>query len=111
LYREAGDDGVIVRKPAIAADFRKLREQSINVIEHGGPAGMAGDEHALPRRQVLVDVAADRLHAPVQAVDRTQAIRRRRQHRQRFDLFQQHCNRFFEFKRIGRHVSSLQCRH
>jgi len=56
---EAGDDRVVISKPAIPADLREFRKQPADVIQDRRPVGMTGDEDALPWRQGLVDICSD----------------------------------------------------
>ena len=63
---ETGHDGVIVREAAVAVDLDKAREQALDVVLQTRPAGMTRDQHALPRRQVLIELAANRLDPALQ---------------------------------------------
>jgi len=106
---EAGDDGMVVGKAAIAADLSEVGEEPRHVVQHRGTAGMPRHEHALPWREALVDVGTDRFHLPLQRVDRALLFRRLRHQRQGFDLLQQDSDGFLELERIGRHATSRYC--
>ena len=60
VERGAGDDGVVVGEAAVAVQLDEVGEQALDVVERGRPRRMARHQHALPRRQVLVELAADR---------------------------------------------------
>jgi hypothetical protein len=94
---------MIVGEAAVAADLGELGKQAIHVVEHRRPLRVARHEHALPRREPLVDLRPHRLDPLVQPVDGPLARGRLRHQRQRLDLLQEHGDRFFEFERIRRH--------
>jgi hypothetical protein len=107
VAREPGDDRMVVGEPAITADLDELREQAVHIIEHGWSARVARHEHPLPRRQIPVEIPADRLDPLVEAVDRLLPLWRRRHHRHGLDLLHQQRDWFLEFERFGRHSSSV----
>ena len=94
----AADDGVVIGKAPIAVQLVEPGEEALDVVERVRPGRMPRDEHALPGRQVGVDLGADLFGARAERVDRPLALRRPRQHAEGLDLLQQHANRFFEFK-------------
>ena len=100
VRRGAGHDGVVVGKATVAVDLDEVGEQQAGEFEHARPRRVPGHQHALPRREVAVDVGADRLGAAAQAVNAALALGRRGQHRQRLDLLQEHADRFFELEKI-----------
>jgi hypothetical protein len=65
----AGDDGVIVGEAAIAVQLDEIGKQPIDVIQGGGPRRMPRDLDPLPRGEVPVQVAADRIDAPFKPGD------------------------------------------
>ena len=68
---------------------------------------MARDEHALPRRQRPVEVAAHGFDAAPQRLDLAIARVGARQRFERLDLLQQHRDRLFEFERFS-HAEQMQ---
>ena len=103
---EAGDHGVVVGKPAIAADLGEVGEQPVDVVEHRGPVRVPRHQHPLPGRQI-----ARRCRVRIESMRRrrlsmdAEPLGRLRQHRQRLDLLEQHRDRLFELECIGRHPS------
>ncbi len=95
---QAADDGVVVGEAAIAVQLVEAGEEALDVVEGVRPGRVARDEHALPRRQVGVELAANLLGARPQRLDGSLTLRRPRQHAERFDLLQQHADRFFELE-------------
>ena len=77
---EAADDGAVVGEAPIAVQLDELGEQPLDVVEQVGPLGMARHQHALPRRQAPVDLAADLIDAAAQAFDLAVADVGLRQH-------------------------------
>ena len=75
----------------------------VDVVERVGPGRVARDQHALPRGQARIQLAADLLGAPAQRVDRPLPLRRLRQHAEGLDLLQQDADRLFEFEKLWRH--------
>jgi hypothetical protein len=98
---------VIVGEAAIAVQLVPLREQPLDVVERVRAVRVARDEHALPRRQRLIELGADLVGPPPQRLDGPLALRRSRHHAERLDLFQQDADRFFEFEKIC-HKTALE---
>jgi len=101
---KARHDGVIVGEAAIAVHLDEIGEHHPHVVEHVGTVRVAGHLHALPRRERRVDLRANRVCPPAQAVDLALALRRGRQHAEGFDLLQQHRHGFFEIQGLGHSV-------
>ena len=55
----AGDDGVIVAEGAVAMQFVKIGEQTLDVIERVRTLGMARELHALPARIAWLEATGD----------------------------------------------------
>ena len=90
---------MVVGEAPIAVQLVEAGEEALDVVERVRPGRVARDQHALPRRQVGVELAADLLGPRARsALDRSLALRRARQHAERFDLLEQHADRFFEFE-------------
>jgi hypothetical protein len=104
VFGEAGHDGVVVGKAAVAVDFREAREQALDVVLERGTIGMPCDEHPLPRRQRTVQLRPHGLNAPAQLLDLPVAGVGVRQQFERLDLLEEDGNRLFEFEQgLGRH--------
>ena len=69
-----------------------------------GPVRMTRDQHALPRRERSVQLAADRFDAAPQRLDLAIARVGVRQQPERVDLLQQHGDRLLEFECFERHL-------
>ena len=99
----AGDDGVIVGEPAVAVQLDEIGEEPIDVVEHVGPARVARHEHALPGRELAVDLRPGGAQLLIQALELPLARVGARQRRQRVHLLQQRRERFFELECLSRH--------
>src|SRR6187431_1810818 len=97
---------MVVREAAIAADLGEFGEEAVDVVQNRRAVGVPRHQDALPRRQLLVDVCADRLNPRLQPVDRLLPLGRLRQERERLDLLLQDADGLFKFKQIGRHAPS-----
>jgi hypothetical protein len=86
---------VVVGKAAIAVQLVESREEPLDVIERARAGWVPGDEHALPGRQVLVELRAYLLGPRAKRVNRSLALGRPRQHAERLDLLQQHAAGLF----------------
>ena len=66
---------MVVGEAAIAVQLVEAGEQALDVVERVRPVRMARDEHALPWRQVGVELAADLLGARAAAtsIDRSRS--------------------------------------
>ena len=89
---------MVVGEAAIAMQLIEAGEEAFDIVECVRPVRMACDENALPWRQVGIELAADLLGARPQRLDGSLTFRRAWQHAERFDLFQQHADRFFELE-------------
>ena len=98
VERGARDNGVVVGKAAIAVQLDEVREQALDIIERRRPARMPGHLHTLPRRQVLVEFAANGGHALLEPRDLSVAVVADGQRRQCLDFLQQDGDGFFELK-------------
>jgi hypothetical protein len=96
----AGHDGVVVGKPPVTVDLHEVGEQQACVLEHARAGRVPGHLHALPRRQVAVNVGPDRLRAAAEALDAGLPLGGGRQHRQRLDLLPEDANGLFELEKI-----------
>ena len=101
VFGEAADDRVIVGEAAIAVQLVPMREQPLHVVERVRPVRVARDEHALPRRERLIELAPDLIGTPPKRLDGPLALRRARHHADRLDLLQQDANGLFEFEKIS----------
>ncbi len=65
----AADDRRVVAVEPVAVELDEVGEDGAEVVEGVGAAGMAGDHHALDRRQVAVDLLAQRVELALQALE------------------------------------------
>ncbi len=100
VERGAGDDGVIVGEAAIAVQLDEVGEQALDVVERGRARRVPRHLHALPRRQVAVEIAAHGVDAAFEPRDLLVAILAGLERGKRLDLLQQLADRFFEFEEV-----------
>jgi hypothetical protein len=79
---------VIVGEAAIAVQLDEVREQVVDVIERRRARGMPRHLHALPGRQVAIQIATHHVDAAFEARDFLVALLAGLQRGQRLDLFQ-----------------------
>ncbi len=104
---QAADDRMVVRETAVTVQLVEIREQPLDVVERPRACRVPGHEHTLPWRQRRVDLCPDLFGPLAQALDRSLTLRRARQHAERFDLFQQYADWFFEFEKIRHRLLTL----
>ena len=92
---------MVVAEAPIAVDLGELAEEHLDVFEDARPLRMPGHEHALPRREMAIDIGPNGLDAALQAVDLALPLGGDGQHGERIDLFLKDANRFFEFQKLG----------
>jgi hypothetical protein len=66
----------------------EIGEQALHVVERRWPRWMTRDLHALPGREVAIQIAAHHVDAPFETCNFAIALLARRKRGQGFDLFQ-----------------------
>ena len=64
--RPSADDGRIVPVQPVAVQLDEVGEHGVDVVEWVRAAGMAGDLHALHRREIAIDLDAQRGQLPLE---------------------------------------------
>ena len=96
VARGTGHNRVIVGKTAVAMHLDEVGEQPLDVVKNVRTARVARHEHALPGRELAVDLRPRGLQAMIQPLELALARIGPRQRQERIHFLQQRNQRVFE---------------
>ena len=100
---QTANNGAVLGKGAVAGQRREIGDQGVDIVARMGPVGVAGDLHALPRREFAVGLAQHALGLSLQLADLIGNVELLAigEVAQLFDLAFQLGDRFFKVEKVA----------